>query len=161
MYLALAALLLIIDQASKLWVQRTLPLGVPHAIFPPWFYFTHVENQGAAFSLLVGRRWLFIAAAGGFVLLAWANRTAISRQKGMFRWGLALGLAGAIGNLIDRIRLGSVIDFLDLRVFPVFNIADSCIVIGFGLMIWSQLQGPNSHSPEGEVEADALSPPQQ
>ncbi|MGI6611509.1 MAG: signal peptidase II [Limnochordia bacterium] len=144
MHLALAVLLLIIDQASKLWVQRTLPLGEPHAILPPWLYFTHVENQGAAFSLFAGQRWLFVTAATGFVLLAWANRAIVARQDRMFRWGLALGLAGAMGNLIDRVRQGSVIDFLDLRLFPVFNIADSCIVIGCGLILWSQLQGPTS-----------------
>ncbi|MGI6082311.1 MAG: signal peptidase II [Limnochordia bacterium] len=140
MHLVLAILLLIIDQASKLWVQRTLPMNQPHAILPPWLYLTHVENPGAAFSLLPGRRWFFIAAALIFLVFARTNLIQMTRQSPSSRWGLSLALTGTVGNLIDRIRYGSVIDFLDVPFFTVFNIADCCIVIGFGLIIWTQSQ---------------------
>ncbi|NLN17885.1 MAG: signal peptidase II [Firmicutes bacterium] len=138
MHLVLAILLLIIDQASKFWVQRTLPMNKPHAILPPLLYLTYVENPGAAFSLLPGWRWFFIVVALAFLILVRTHLVQMTRENPSSRWGLALALAGTAGNLIDRIRHGSVIDFLDVPFFTVFNIADCCIVIGFGLIIWNQ-----------------------
>jgi signal peptidase II len=136
-YLAAAALIILFDQGSKFWVQTALPLGRPAPFLPPLVYFTYVRNPGAAFSLFPQQRPLLIAAAALSGILAWRYRDAIARQSALFRWGLTCGLAGASGNLLDRLRLGRVVDFIDIRVWPVFNLADVFICLGVSLMVWS------------------------
>ena len=140
--LALAALLVMLDQASKLAVLRLLE---PYQTIPlvPGFNLTLAFNRGASFSFLAEaggwQRWLFsgISVAAAVVIMVLLHRTPRSdRLNGV---GLSLVLGGAVGNLIDRLRLGHVIDFFDVYYrawhFPAFNIADSAITVGAALLV--------------------------
>ncbi len=146
--LALAALLVMLDQASKLAVLRLLEPYQALAVLPG-FNLTLVFNRGASFSFLSAaggwQRWLFsgIALVAAAVLVVLLRRT--PRSDRLTGFGLALVLGGAVGNLIDRLRLGHVVDFLDVYYrawhFPAFNIADSAITIGAALLVagmWRQ-----------------------
>jgi len=124
------SLILILDQVSKLWVLNSLkPIGyIP--IINNIFHLTYVENRGAAFGMLQNQKVFFIIATaiiviGIIIFLRKYNNVYIT-----MKWGFALIIGGAIGNLIDRIRFGFVVDFFDFRIWPVFNIADISIVIG-------------------------------
>ena len=146
--LALAALLVMLDQASKLAVLRLLE---PYQTIPvvPGFNLTLAFNRGASFSFLADaggwQRWLFsgISLAASVIIVILLRRTPpADRLNGL---GLSLVLSGAVGNLIDRLWLGHVVDFLDVYYrgwhFPAFNIADSAISIGAALLVlgmWRQ-----------------------
>lgn len=126
----------LVDQVSKLIVQQAISQGESIPILPPVVYLTHIQNPGAAFGLLAYQTEFFIAVT--VVILAailWVYR----RLAGGHMWlqvSLGLVAGGALGNLIDRVRVGKVIDFLDFRVWPVFNFADIAIVVGAALLIW-------------------------
>jgi signal peptidase II len=140
--LALAALVLVLDQMSKLAVLRLIE---PYQTIPviPGFNLTLAFNRGASFSFLADaggwQRWLFsaISVAASVVIVVLLRRTAPGdRLNGI---GLSLVLGGAVGNLIDRLWLGRVVDFLDVYYgtahWPAFNVADSAITVGAALLI--------------------------
>lgn len=140
-WLSLAALLLLADQATKWLVLQAMPLGevIPITGF---FNLVHVRNPGAAFSFLADaggwQRWLFaMFAIGVSALLIFMMRRAPEQR--LFCFAAALVIGGAIGNLIDRLVFGEVIDFLDFHWqgwhWPAFNIADSGITVGAFLII--------------------------
>ncbi len=136
-YLWLSVLCVVLDQATKVWAESTLQLYERIAIWP-FFNLTLVYNQGAAFSFLGDasgwQRWLFVVLAViiSVVLIVWLLR--LKPGEGLIAIALSLVIGGAIGNLIDRLIYGHVIDFLDFYWqdwhWPAFNIADSCISIG-------------------------------
>ena len=133
------ALILLLDRLTKIWALAVLPEN-PIALFP-FLHLTYVENTGAAFGmfqngngLLIGVMLVIIA----YILYSWR---ALCAHGALVRWGAVFILAGAFGNLYDRITLGFVVDFLDLRVWPVFNVADSFITIGACLFACSLFQG--------------------
>ena len=140
--LALAGLVIILDIQTKQWASETLLLYRPSHI-NSWLNWTLAHNYGAAFSMLSDaggwQRWFFTILASGvsLVLLVWLFRL----KQGEWRTGLALGLiiGGAIGNLIDRVQLGYVVDFIDVYYkthhWPAFNVADSAITGGIILML--------------------------
>ncbi len=141
-YLSLSLVVLLLDQASKLWVDATMRLYQTIEIIP-FFQFTYLRNSGAAFSFLSDaggwQRWFFVTLAViiSIVIVVW-----VLRLPAKNRWlavALALVLGGALGNLIDRIAYGYVIDFIDLYYqdwhWPAFNIADSAISIGVVMML--------------------------
>ena len=142
-----AILLTAADQASKAWAIRVLPLFEPRELLPGFLGVVHVRNTGVAFSLLANLdpRWvhpLLILAT----LLAMAAVVAYIWHlpgKGVAPPGLGLILGGAIGNLIDRWRLGYVVDFLDLHWrthhWPTFNVADIGISVGVALLVADML----------------------
>lgn len=141
--LALAVLVLVADQISKLAVLRLMEPYQSVPVFPG-FNLTLAFNRGASFSFLSEaggwQRWLFsgISIAAAVVIVVLLRRTPpTDRLTGL---GLALVLGGAVGNLIDRLRLGHVVDFLDVFYrawhFPAFNIADSAISVGAALLVW-------------------------
>ena len=116
----------------------------------PFFNLVHVLNPGAAFSFLAGaggwQRWFFSAlAAGVSIFIVWMLKK--NAQQRMFCWSLSLILGGAIGNLIDRVAYGHVIDFLDFHIggwhWPAFNIADGAITIGAALFVLDELRRVN------------------
>jgi signal peptidase II len=124
-----AATVILTDQLTKLLAKSILESKPP----PPDHYFfrwTYVENQGSAFGLLTNAHFLIAFTA----LMAIATIVIYYRfpywNHPLLKIGLGLMLGGAIGNLIDRLRLGYVVDFIDFRVWPVFNIADSAISVG-------------------------------
>jgi signal peptidase II len=140
-WLSLAALVLLADQATKWLVLQAMPLGevIPITGF---FNLVHVRNPGAAFSFLADaggwQRWLFaVFAIGVSALLIFMMRRAPEQR--LFCFAAALVIGGAIGNLIDRLVFGEVIDFLDFHWqgwhWPAFNIADSGITVGAFLII--------------------------
>lgn len=142
--IALAAAVISLDQTTKWLVHQGMDLHQSVQIIPGLLNLTYVRNTGAAFGLLaspspgLGTVTLaaFSAVAIGIIIWVWVrNRTA----PGLFVCCLALILGGAVGNLIDRIRLGEVIDFVDVywrgHHWPAFNAADSAITIGVGLLI--------------------------
>jgi signal peptidase II len=145
-WLALAALLALADQASKSAISASLHMGEVRGI-TPFFNLVLAHNRGAAFSFLADasgwQRALFIAIA---VLATAVIVAVLARHSGerIFSVGLALILGGALGNLWDRIALGYVVDFLDFHAFGwhfwAFNLADSAITVGAGLLILDGLR---------------------
>lgn len=137
----IAAAVVAVDQATKLLVVWLLPQGHPSvAVIPRLLYFTHVRNQGTAFGLLPrGGIVLSLIAVGAIVAIVayWQRlRKRPDPPPALLVFSLALPLGGAIGNLLDRMRTGAVIDFIDLRFWPVFNVADSAITVGAALIGW-------------------------
>lgn len=135
--------LIALDQLSKYLAKvYLLPLGydgVP--IINGVFHLSYTENSGAAFSILQNQRWLLVVLSIVFSIFAIYYLIKHKNEKFMLRLGISIVLAGAVGNLIDRIRTGLVIDFMDFRLinFAVFNIADSCIVVGCILLAFYYL----------------------
>lgn len=132
-YKTTIAAVILLDQLSKIFVSSNFAIGERIRILP-YIYLTYVHNVGAAFGLFVNYRPLFIALGVAVLLLAWYYRNWISSQSKYVRWGVALAVAGTVGNLIDRIRVGAVIDFIDITIFPIFNVADMSIVVGVALL---------------------------
>lgn len=132
-----AIIIALVDQASKFFISSNLNLNEPVPVIQNFFYLTLVRNTGAAFGLLKNSTLFFAGisfAAVLFIIFYLRRRTG---KNFTFELGLTMILGGAIGNLIDRVRLGYVVDFLDFLVWPVFNIADSCITIGAFLVLLS------------------------
>ncbi|MDK2925203.1 MAG: signal peptidase [Bacillota bacterium] len=127
-----AGLVLLLDQITKLAVRRYLLPGESLPVLPGIFHLSYVQNPGAAFGILKYQTGFFIAITALVVaaIIFYAPRV----DPGLLRVALALELGGALGNLIDRLRFGYVVDFLDFRIWPVFNVADMAIVIGVGLL---------------------------
>ena len=151
LWIALAALIAA-DQALKLAVRSTFAPGQSAPLLPPVVYLTYVQNTGMAFGLFRGFPYVFVALA--VVVAAWIVRELASShdRDPWTRWALVLVLGGAIGNLIDRVRLGFVTDFIDLRVWPVFNLADSCITVGVALLVLHSLGWlPQGRSRDGKA----------
>lgn len=142
-YAGLGALVAVLDQASKAWVIAVLELRERIDVLP-FFAWVHVQNRGAAFSFLAGadgwQRWLFALLAIGFsVWLLW-ELSRLRRGERLLAVAYALVLGGAIGNLVDRVLLGAVTDFVlvhwfDRAYFPAFNVADAAITLGAVLWI--------------------------
>ena len=141
-WLWISALTLLLDQASKLAIDGSMRLYESIPLLP-FFNLTYAHNTGAAFSFLSSaggwQRWLFtgLALVMSTVIAVWLAR--LQKHETLMAIALSLVLGGAIGNLIDRIAYGYVIDFLDVYYktwhWPAFNIADSAICVGVGLMV--------------------------
>lgn len=134
----IALVVLLADQASKAWVIENIPLNTTYEIFPPLkdiFVLTYITNSGAAFGMFpqLSLVFTFVALIVSCVIV-WYYRS-IPAGQWLVRVSLGLQLGGAIGNLIDRLRFGAVTDLLYIRYVPVFNIADTAIVTGVGLLM--------------------------
>jgi len=130
------------DQLSKFFAIRFLQLNTPVALIKNFLYLTLVNNRGAAFGMLKNHLLLFVAIsffAILFIFLHLKNK----KHPFIFKISLSLILSGAAGNLIDRLRFGYVVDFLDFRIWPVFNLADSALTIGALLLSWELLFNKN------------------
>ena len=148
-WLLLSAGVVALDQLSKGYITRHYGEFEFTPVLPV-LDITRMHNVGAAFSFLAGasgwQRWLFIALALGVsvAIIAWLWR--MPPAKGLLSAGLSLVLGGALGNVIDRIRLGHVIDFIhfhwDRAYFPAFNVADSAITVGAALLLLDALFEP-------------------
>lgn len=141
-------ILLVLDQATKLLIERHLSLHQARDVIPGFFAIAHVENRGAAFGLLAnlsGAGTLFVVISLIAIVLICAYFRWLKEEEVWTPFCLALVLTGAVGNLIDRFRLGSVVDFLDVHYqgwhWPAFNVADSCITIGVILLALKILWG--------------------
>jgi len=136
---AVALGLTVFDQVSKFIVLQSLDGGQSIPVIPSIFHFTLVQNTGIAFGLFQNNPMLltYLICFCVFLLALYSIR--IRKESKIEQLAFALILGGAVGNLIDRFRLGWVVDFIDFRVWPVFNIADSGITIGVILLAWKLL----------------------
>jgi signal peptidase II len=154
---ALAVVLL--DQLTKWLVVRSLPVGVPlpgtDTLMGRFFSFTHVHNTGVAFGLGRGNNALFTLVALGVTAGVFVYQRGLPDGDRWPRFALGLVAGGALGNILDRVRQGYVTDFLDFKLWPVFNVADSCVVVGVLLLAWYLWRQDSAASPTGEVTAVA------
>jgi len=134
--LPVAVIVFAVDRLTKVWVQQHLVLHQSEPVLGGAVYLTHTQNTGMAFSLGASLGGLFLVIA----LLAVAGiLISYPRLPAGETWmpvAMGLVLGGAVGNAYDRVVSGSVTDFIDLRFWPVFNLADSCIVVGALILIW-------------------------
>ena len=144
----IATAVVLVDQLTKLTVLRMIPLYDAIPVIPGFFHLTHIQNPGGAFGLLAGQGaavrsavFLFASAVALCLILVFYRNTPAG-----YRWlttGFSLIFGGAVGNLIDRIRLGRVVDFLDFSVagyhWPAFNVADSAVTVGIGIFVFHLL----------------------
>ena len=136
-------LVFIIDQLVKHLVVSTMHLWQSLPVIKGIFHITYVLNPGAAFGMLEHQRWFFIVVALAAVLLGVFFYRKLQQESILMRSGAGLLLGGAVGNLADRIQSGLVVDFLDFRIWPVFNIADIAICAGAGILIFDIWQRRN------------------
>jgi signal peptidase II len=150
--LLLAALVVIADQLSKAWIARRLPFGTyleadgAIAVIPGFFNLVHVGNTGAAWSLFTGRSVLLATLAAATLVAIFLGRRALGLRETVAQICFGLLCGGILGNLLDRIRHGHVIDFLDFHFggypYPTFNLADSGICVGVVLYLFHSLRNP-------------------
>ncbi len=162
-WLLFAFIGIVLDFITKQWAERSLLYGVSEEVLP-FLYWTRIHNPGAAFSFLADQagwqRWFFTAVsfAASLFIIHWIGRT--KRSEKILLIGLTSILAGAIGNLIDRLLLGYVIDFIHLTLFdyhfPIFNVADIFVTVGVVFVLFSSFfhqeeekRGKNSLIEEG------------
>jgi signal peptidase II len=138
----------VLDQAVKLLVVAKIPAYDSWVVIPGFFNLTHIYNTGGAFGFLAGKsslfRHLFFLTASVIAMAMIVYLYLQTSRRYLFlRFGLAMILGGAVGNVIDRIRLGKVVDFLDVYVkglhWPAFNIADSAICVGIVIFVYHLL----------------------
>ena len=130
--------LLIVDQWSKYLVMKNMYLGQSIPLISDIFHLTYIINPGAAFGLLADQQLFFIFVAVVVLLGGLWGIHKFSAQYGKpFFYGILVFMSGAVGNLIDRIRFAGVVDFLDFRIWPIFNLADIGIVCGAALLGWT------------------------
>jgi len=140
--------LVILDQLSKLLILQTFVFGESISLIPQVLYLTLIQNTGIAFGLFQNNPSLLTAIITACVILLLIYSIRLRSAPQLEQWAFGLILGGAFGNLIDRFRFGWVVDFIDLRVWPVFNLADSGITIGVILLAWKVLfRSKPSHEP--------------
>ncbi len=142
LWILIAILVIALDQLSKWWIRALFELYEAIPVFPG-LQIIYVRNLGAAFSFLSSaggwQRWFFIVLSvlASIAIVIWISR--LPKQRRLEALGLSLVLGGAIGNLVDRVLLGYVVDFIDVYYqswhWPVFNVADSAITVGVAIMI--------------------------
>lgn len=138
---------LILDQLTKYWVVKEIPFASRQTVIPGFFNLTYVTNTGAAWGILSGRYWLLLAISGAvFFAALWFLRHLTDGWKERY-FAVLLILSGILGNCIDRVFRGAVVDFLQFYigkyVWPSFNVADSCICIGVFIYIISSMIRPD------------------
>jgi signal peptidase II len=153
---AVAAGVYLLDRGTKVWAERSLAGRPPIELVPHVLHLDYTTNSGGAFGVLGGHPWIFFTASLAVSAAIVAGSTRLAH-----RWtavGLGLVLGGAMGNLTDRLIHGAgvsgpVTDFVDLRVWPVFNLADSAIVLGAAVLILAALvaEGRRARDPGPEV----------
>ena len=138
--LATIAAVILLDRLTKLLITHTMLLGESFPVIDGIVSCTYILNPGAAFGLLEHQRLFFVAITLAVLGVAFYFRRQIRQEGPLVYWGSTLFLGGAIGNCIDRIHTGLVIDFIDFHWWPIFNVADIFICTGVGLIIWSLLK---------------------
>lgn len=150
--IGLIVLVLALDQATKLYIHSTFALHESRPVIEHLFALTYVRNSGAAFGFLARQSpaflQIFFPAVTAVALLGLGLYfTQVPAQARLRLWGIGLIISGALGNAVDRLWLGQVIDFLDVHWkhvyhWPAFNVADSCICIGVGLLLLDAIRSP-------------------
>ncbi|MDA5107662.1 MULTISPECIES: signal peptidase II [Brevibacillus] len=137
MYFLIAAAIVALDQWTKNLVVTRMELGQSIPLIPDVFHLTSHRNMGAAFGILQNQRWLFVIITIAVVIGILVSLVRIGKRQPRVSLALSLVLGGAIGNFIDRVSTGQVVDFLDFTLinFPIFNVADMAITIGVALLL--------------------------
>ena len=152
MIIVITFLVIVIDQLSKYFFSQYLAFGVSVPVVRNVFHLTLVRNTGIAFGMFKGNTLLILSVTIiGLVLIVYSfgrdyakNTQHVQRMRGAEIVAVGFIFGGAIANMIDRLRFGYVIDFFDFRVWPVFNVADSCITIGASIVICKMLFSPQN-----------------
>lgn len=139
-YYLIALIVFLLDQGTKYLIATKLDIGEEIPVIGHFFVITSSRNQGAAFGILQGQRWFFIVITIAVVIgIVWYMQRVRKNGSKLLPVALALILGGAIGNFLDRALTAEVVDFLQLTfgsyIFPIFNLADSSIVVGVALII--------------------------
>jgi signal peptidase II len=136
-YYIIALAVVILDQWTKYLVVKHMELGESIPLIPDVFHLTSHRNLGAAFGILQNQRWLFVIITVAVVIGIVVSLIRLGKTQPRVSLALSLVLGGAIGNFIDRVKSGQVVDFLDVTLinFPIFNVADTAITIGVALLL--------------------------
>jgi len=138
-FFLLVFLVLAVDQISKYIIRTNFSPNESIPVISSIFHITYINNPGAAFGLMANKTPFFIVVTVIVLVLIIVAYSYIPPERTLLRFAMALMLGGAVGNLVDRVRFGYVVDFLDFRIWPVFNIADVAIVTGVVLFCWGIL----------------------
>ncbi|AJS57768.1 signal peptidase II [Paenibacillus sp. IHBB 10380] len=143
-YYIIAFIALLVDQGTKYLIATRLELSEQIPVIGDFFLITSHRNRGAAFGILQDQRWFFIVITSIVVIgILWYLQKVRHSNNKLLPLALSLVLGGAVGNFIDRMLNGEVVDFLQFNfgsyTFPIFNVADSCIVVGVALIIVDSL----------------------
>lgn len=140
---------LVLDQWSKYIVRQQMSLGQSLPVIDDVFHITYIENEGVAFGLFSGHTTLFVIASCvvliGLLFFVWHEHS----KSLLLHYGVAFVVSGALGNIIDRAWKASVTDMFDLRIWPIFNIADIAVCVGFGLLLVYILFGSEEKNGKG------------
>jgi signal peptidase II len=170
-YYVYALIVFLLDQATKWLIVHNIPLHENRPVIGEFFQLTSHRNRGAAFSILQDKRWFFVVITLVVIIgILWYIRKTIRENKRLLSFALSLLLGGALGNFLDRALFGEVVDFLQFRftfsffgkaidyIYPIFNIADSAIVVGVilifldSLLAWKKEKKGASHDHNHEQE---------
>lgn len=135
-YWVVGVIVLFLDQLAKYLVTRDYTLYQSVEVIPGVLWFTRVHNYGAAFGILSGQMTLLVVLSVIVIVLIVVFYRRLLAFGPLVPWGMTLALSGALGNLIDRVFRGYVVDFIDVKVWPVFNIADVAVTLGVILVGW-------------------------
>ena len=151
--LGIAAAVFILDQGTKLWINARVPFDPLHShgvgqdieVIRNFFYIIHVGNTGAAWSMFSGKSFFLAMLALGTLVAIWFWRHTLGLRQPLVQVCFGLLCGGIVGNLVDRLVHGHVIDFVDLHfgdyIYPTFNVADSGICVGVIVYLWLSLRG--------------------
>lgn len=131
----LAVMILGIDQWSKSVIRQSMQLGESIPIIANIFHLTYIENNGVAFGMLAGHTGIFLFVSLVVLVLLLGFAWHEHNTSPWLKYGVALVISGALGNIIDRATKASVTDMFDLRIWPIFNIADIAVCVGFGCLV--------------------------
>ncbi|PIQ86487.1 MAG: signal peptidase II [Candidatus Omnitrophica bacterium CG11_big_fil_rev_8_21_14_0_20_45_26] len=151
-FILIVLTIVFIDQSAKYFAQQALTVGQSLPIIPNILHFTLVQNHGIAFGIFQEHGRLLLAVIGVCVFLFVVYMWTFPPKTNLHFAAYGLILGGAIGNLSDRLYAGHVVDFIDFRVWPVFNLADTFISIGVGLLILEMLIKPKGRTQQKEMQ---------
>lgn len=161
LYFIVGAMLLAADQWVKQWVAANLELGASAPLLPGFVELLRVHNYGAAWSSFSGMRWLLLTVTGAIVLaVIWAVAKKLVRHP-LGLTAAALIVSGGLGNILDRARLGYVVDMFNFQFmrYPVFNVADMCIVsgaiLGAAYYLWFYEKYDRKETADGDADAES------
>ena len=131
-----AVVVTVLDQLVKLIVRQHMELGESIPVIDQIFHLTYIRNPGAAFGILPHQDMFFLAIVVVLFIAFFALRNRIPEKPAYFPAAVGMLLGGALGNAIDRVRFSGVVDFLDFRIWPIFNVADIFICVGVALIVF-------------------------
>ena len=152
--IGLSTVVVLVDQATKFWIQSRMSYGESVPVISDVFHITYILNPGAAFGILENKTWFFVIVAVLLIAGVTYIYPRLQADRPFLKLGAGLLTGVAVGNLIDRVRIGYVVDFFDFRIWPIFNVADICIVCGVACLAYVLLTTPET-SESGSESKDA------